>query len=279
MIRSVRLVTIIAFVVLAAWLWSGFRPQSFRLTFFNVGQGDSALIQTPAKQAILIDGGPDRGILVKLGQALPWGKRTLDLVILSHPHADHVAGLTYVLERYHVRQVLMTGVLYPTPEYLRFLELVRDKHIPVHLAKGRETLKLAGGVSVDILWPQGSLANIEVADVNATSVVCRVNYGDTSVLFTGDTPAENEASLLATGVNLEADILKVAHQGSITSSTPDFIKAVAPELAVVSVGKNTYGHPASEIMERLRKLVLNVVRTDEMGDVTLKSDGRSWQRY
>ncbi|MDP3986157.1 MAG: ComEC/Rec2 family competence protein [Candidatus Veblenbacteria bacterium] len=265
-------------VIGIAWVWQQSTPPAFTVTFFNVGQGDAALVRTVAGQTILVDGGPDRTILSKLGAALPWGERTIDLVILSHPHADHVSGLNYVLERYRVRQVLVTGAVHTTPEYLRFLELLKEQGLPVALARAGQTVELAGGVRVEVLWPQESFLGKEVPDLNATSIVNRVVYGSTAVLFTGDTPEENESSLLASGAEVEAQLLKVAHQGSRTSSSPAFLRAVSPQVAVISVGQNSYGHPHAEVVERLRELVPQVLRTDEEDDITFMSDGQSFTR-
>ncbi|HLD85859.1 MAG TPA: ComEC/Rec2 family competence protein [Patescibacteria group bacterium] len=265
-------------VVVLAWWWGGQSNHLLTVTFFDVGQGDAALIRTPQDQTILIDGGPDRTILTKLGESLPWTRRTIDLVILSHPHADHVAGLNYVLARYRVRHVLMTGAIHTTPEYLKFLELLKNKEVPVTIAQAGQVIELNGGVSVEVLWPFKSMVGERVDDLNTTSIVNRVVYKATAVLFTGDTPKENEAALLNSGSDLTAQILKVAHQGSRTSSSEEFIKAVAPEVAVIPVGQNSYGHPHAEVVERLKKLVEVVLRTDAEGDITWQSNGQSWQR-
>lgn len=276
--KIIVLLGTVGLVVVLAWWWGGQSNHLLTVTFFDVGQGDAALIRTPQDQTILIDGGPDRTILTKLGESLPWTRRTIDLVILSHPHADHVAGLNYVLARYRVRHVLMTGAIHTTPEYLKFLELLKNKEVPVTIAQAGQVIELNGGVSVEVLWPFKSMVGERVDDLNTTSIVNRVVYKATAVLFTGDTPKENEAALLNSGSDLTAQILKVAHQGSRTSSSEEFIKAVAPEVAVIPVGQNSYGHPHAEVVERLKKLVEVVLRTDAEGDITWQSNGQSWQR-
>lgn len=276
--KIIVLLGTVGLVVVLAWWWGGQSNHLLTVTFFDVGQGDAALIRTPQDQTILIDGGPDRTILTKLGESLPWTRRTIDLVILSHPHADHVAGLNYVLARYRVRHVLMTGAIHTTPEYLKFLELLKNKEVPVTIAQAGQVIELNGGVSVEVLWPFKSVVGERVNDLNITSIVNRVVYKATAVLFTGDTPKENEAALLNSGSDLTAQILKVAHQGSRTSSSEEFIKAVAPEVAVIPVGQNSYGHPHAEVVERLKKLVEVVLRTDAEGDITWQSNGQSWQR-
>ena len=276
--KIIVLLGTVGLVVVLAWWWGGQSNHLLTVTFFDVGQGDAALIRTPQDQTILIDGGPDRTILTKLGESLPWTRRTIDLVILSHPHADHVAGLNYVLARYRVRHVLMTGAIHTTPEYLKFLELLKNKEVPVTIAQAGQVIELNGGVSVEVLWPFKSMVGERVDDLNTTSIVNRVVYKATAMLFTGDTLKENEAALLNSGSDLTAQILKVAHQGSRTSSSEEFIKAVAPEVAVIPVGQNSYGHPHAEVVERLKKLVEVVLRTDAEGDITWQSNGQSWQR-
>ncbi len=256
-----------------------FKGQPTLVTFFDIGQGDAALVRTKFGQTILIDGGPDRTILQKLGAAMPWGEKSIDLVILSHPHADHVTGLTYVLERYRVRQVLMTGAVHTTPEYLRFLELVKEQNIPTTIARAGQRFTLDGDVAVEVLWPEQSFVGVRVDDLNDTSIVNRVTFGARSVMFTGDTPSANEAALLAQGADLKADILKVSHQGSRTSSSEEFVRAVSPAVAVISVGaKNRYGHPHADVVQRLQRLVPTVLRTDQVGDITFTLEDNRWVR-
>jgi competence protein ComEC len=265
-------------IIGVAWWWLN-KPTPFTVTFFDVGEGESALVQTPSGQNILIDGGPSAAVLQKLGGALPWTKRNIDLIILSHPHADHITGVIKVLERYKVRQVLTTDVLHTTPEYIAFLKLIKDKKIPLAIARTGQNIKLASGVSVDILWPPISYAGQQVDDLNSTSIVNKINFGETSVLFTGDTPIVNEQALITTSTNLRSQILKVAHQGSRTSSSEEFLRAVAPEFAVISVGKdNRFGHPHQEVLERLKNLSIKIFRTDIDGDISFVSDGKRWAK-
>jgi competence protein ComEC len=147
------------------------------------------------------------------------------------------------------------------------------------IAQAGQDIKLAGGVSVDILWPPMSYAGQRVDDLNSTSMVNKINFGKTSVLFTGDTPIINEQALISTGVNLHAQILKVAHQGSRTATSEEFLRAVAPEFAVISVGKdNRFGHPNKEVLERLNNLSIKTFRTDIDGNVSFVSNGQVWTK-
>ncbi len=265
-------------ILLLAWLVASVRPVELSVTFFDVGQGDAALITTPARQAILIDGGPDRSILDKIGRTLPWDKHMIDLMILSHPHADHLTGLVAVLRQYRVREILMTGVVHTTPEYLEFLKIIQTKKIPVRLAQVGQTIKLAQGVELEVAGPIVSYQDQSVADLNATSLVVKLKYGTTQALFTGDQTKENELELLKMGVNLSAQILKVSHHGSRASSSLEFLRAVKPDYAVISVGAgNSFGHPAAGTVQRLQALGAAIYRTDKAGDVEFISDGRSWR--
>ncbi|MFH1111867.1 MAG: ComEC/Rec2 family competence protein [Patescibacteria group bacterium] len=249
-----------------------------QIYFFDVGQGDATLIKTPSGGTILIDGGPDRKILRQLGSALPFGKRTIDLVILSHPHADHVTGLVGVLERYKVKRVLATGVVHTTAEYLQWLAQIKEQNIPWLTAVAGKRISFADGVSLEILWPPDSLAEKKVDDLNESSGVVKLNYGSTSVLFTGDITASNEQQILINQTQVASQILKVPHQGSKTSSSIEFIKAVAPAWAVIFVGKNNrYGHPHAEVVARYQKQGIKTLRTDELGTIRFISDGKNWQ--
>ena len=277
--RNLRFATLVAIVLLLGWFVVPKGDAALRVTFFDIGQGDSALVSTPKGMRILIDGGPDRTVLTKLGEALPWNERTIDLVVLSHPHADHITGLTYVLERYRVKRILMTDAVHTTPEYARFLELIRDRQIPVTLARAGQAFTLEDGVSMEVFWPQASYEGVRLSDLNVSSIVNRVRFRNTSVLFTGDTPIENEEAIVASGADISSQILKVGHQGSRTSSGEEFLRAVAPEVAVISVGKdNQFGHPHAEVVERLERMVPTVLRTDKDGDVRFESDGTRWAR-
>lgn len=272
------LLVLLLIAATAGRLW--FRTSaSLLVIFLNVGQGDATVIRTPQGQTILIDGGPDRTILSKLGKYLPWTEKVIDLAVLSHPHADHLAGLNYILERYQVKHILMTEAVHTTPDYFHFLELIKKHNIPVTIAlSGQEFLFDDGIVKLQTIWPDRSLAKERLTDLNSSSIVNRLVYGTTAVLFTGDTPVANEMSILNSGQTVRADILKVAHQGSRTSSSDEFLRTVSPQVAVISVGRNSYGHPHTEVIDRLQHLVAQVLRTDQQGDIIFISDGDKFNR-
>ena len=250
------------------------RSKKLEVTFFDVGQGDAALINIPQGKQVLIDGGPDAGILSKLGSALPWWDRTIEYVVLTHPHADHVTGLVEALKRYKVEKVVMTGVVHTTDEYLAFLDEVRGRNIPVKFVVSGDSFALGEG-EFSVLAPQESLEGKRVEELNGTSVVLRFVYGESSFLFMGDAPVEMEEGILAAGEwDLESNVLKVGHHGSSDSNSEEFINAVAPQYAVISAGKdNPYGHPSLRTVKRLERAGARVLRTDMRGDVRFIGDG------
>ena len=246
------------------------------LNFFDVGQGDSSLIITPSGQDILIDGGPDNKVLAKLGQALPFYDQEIELLILSHPHGDHLTGLLQVLFRYQVDKIIMSGVVHTSYDYLEFLKLIKEKNIPVQIIDRTQELTLEPELKLFFLFPDKSLAGERLENLNNSSVVFKLLYASTSALFTGD--FEDEEILASSSLDLRADILKVGHHGSTNANSQSFLAKVKPQFAVISVGRdNQYGLPGYRTVYELKKLGADVLRTDEMGDIKFKSDGRGWQ--
>lgn len=252
--------------------------QSLRVTFFDVGQGDAILIEAPGGNQILVDGGPDERILSRLGETLPFWDRSLDLLIVTHPHADHLAGLIDVLRRYDVGMVMTSGTGHATPEYEEWERLVQERGVPVAIARKGQKINAGNGVVLDILSPaEGALAAAD--HPHDANIVARLIHGETSVLLTGDAERMLEYRLLFESPDLlDADILKVGHHGSKTSSTEEFLNAVSPDLAVMSLGKkNRYGHPHPDVVERFQTRNIPVRRTDADGDIVIESDGRGYR--
>ncbi len=252
--------------------------QYLRVTFFDVGQGDATFIETPGGNQILIDGGPDSRILAKLGDVLPFWDRSLDLVIVTHPHADHLAGLIEVVKRYDVDRVMESGVGHGTPEYAAWQALLKERDIPVVLARRGQRMDAGNSIMLDVLSPaEDAVASADKP--HDANIVAVLTHGETTVLFTGDAEKILEYRLLfESPAMLDADVLKVGHHGSKTSSTEVFLKAVSPDSAVISAGKkNRYGHPHPDIIERLRQLNIPLRRTDTDGDIRLESDGISYR--
>lgn len=252
--------------------------------FFDVGQGDSILIKTPYGQTMLVDGGPDNRVLDKLGSYLPPLQKRVDLIILTHPHADHVTGLVEALRRYDVGLVIMGAAYLKTDVYGEFLRTLRDKNTPIIFAKAGQAIHFGQKLNVDILSPEGNKLDLFGGynegfgmagnDVNDESVVMKMSFGGLALLMTGDATSAIEKQLLDYGENLRSDILKIGHHGSKYSSLPGFLNYVKPRAAVIEVGaKNRYGHPAPATIESLNRLEVETFRTDKNGDIKVLSDG------
>ncbi len=266
------------FIFGLALITSHGRPE-LAVYFFDIGQGDGVLITTPAGAAILIDGGPSRKILSQISDVLPFFKKNIDLSILTHPHADHLTGNLAVMERYRVDKVLATGVLHTIDEYSEWLSIIKNEQIPWQQAKAGDSISFSDGVKFDILFPISDLSGREVDDLNSTSVTVKLSYGQTRALFTGDITAENESEIIRNNGDISAQLLKVPHHGSRTSSTPEFIKAVNPQWAVISAGlNNSFGHPHAETLLRYKVLGVEILRTDQDGTIKFVSDGQVWRR-
>lgn len=255
--------------------WLTFRvPDYLEVDFLDVGQGDAELIQTPFGQNILIDGGPGDKALVSLGRALPWWDRKIDLMILTHPHDDHVTGLIEVLKRYEVKKILYTGVIHTAPNYIAWLETVRDKKIKLTIIDRPQTIELGENCRLEIIYPNKSLLGRTVENLNNSSIIARLVYKENKFLFMGDAEEVVEKELLEQKTDLKADVIKIGHHGSTTSTSEDFLWAVRPVIAVIEVGaENEFGHPNARIIKRLENIGVEILRTDLLGNIRLKSDG------
>ena len=253
------------------------RPQFLEVNFFDVGQGDAIFIETPKRHQILIDGGPSSVILEKLGKEMPFWDKTIDLIILTHPERDHLAGLIEVLKKYKIENILWTGVIRDTAEFKEWQNLIKDEKARIKIAKVGQKI-IAGGTVINILYPLENFEGEILKDSNNTSIISKLIFGQNSFLFTGDIYQSAEKEILDRGLDVNSDVLKVAHHGSKTSSSEEFITKVSPEIAVISVGKgNSYGHPRQEVLEIFKKFGIKVLRTDLDGDIKIFSDGRKFK--
>ena len=249
--------------------------QAFQIIFFDVGQGDSIFIQTPYGYQILIDGGPTNIILEKLGGVMNFWDKSIDIVILTHPDHDHIAGLIEVLKKYKVDFVLWNGALKETGESDEWKRLLQKEPINSKIVFSGYQISTPM-MTFDILYPFESLENIEMKNVNNGSIVIRAVFEDTSFLLTGDIESSVEKQILENEKLITSDILKVAHHGSKTSSSEDFVKIVNPAVVVISVGENNpYNHPHPTVLELFEKYDINILRTDLVGDVRIISDGKN----
>jgi competence protein ComEC len=242
---------------------------------FDIGQGDSIFIETKNGYQILIDGGPTDKVLEKLGQKMfPWD-RTIDLVILTHPDHDHIAGLIEVLKRYKVNYVLWNGLLKENGECEEWENVLKDKKINNKVISSGNQIQTPE-LYFDVLYPFEKLKREEVKDFNDTSLVLRLIFNETSFLFMGDLSSLGENDLLEKGIEIDSDVLKVGHHGSKSSSSDEFIAKVNPIIGLISVGRdNRYNHPSEKVLEVLNKYDINVLRTDLNGDIEIISDGKN----
>lgn len=370
---------IIAIAAIAAFQFLYAKEPPLTVYFYDIGQGDAIHIRTSEGFDVLIDGGPTGRVAEKLGRTLPFWDHTIELMVLTHPHADHLVGFIEILKQFKVEKVLATGVVHTTDEYLMWLDEIKRQGIKMETARagqrwvlGRPAAPVHAKTAVDcpseaitacarprssasaevsaeadtvlaspaqhfcceppppddladdsallggeeeekavleILWPKESYEGKRVVEkseadggLNATSIVSKLTYGKTSFLFTGDMEEGVETQLLeeynaniriscqSTNTNsqfvdlnkicrfaLQADVLKVGHHGSKTSTSKEFLEVVQPKYAVIQVGKNRYGHPAFATLWRLKQAGVEILRNDTDGDVVFEGDGKMLQ--
>ncbi len=262
---------------LAVFLFQLDRQSSDRRLIFamlDVGQGDALFIQSPTGTQVLVDAGPPRRILGQLARVLPAFDRTLDAIVMTHPDADHISGFSEVLSTYKVGEIFEPGIATDSEIYLNIEKEAKAKNIPSILARRGMRLDLGGGAVLDILFPDRDVYDWET---NAGSIVAKLTYGDTSVLLEGDAPIETEKIILSEtpASFLKSAALKAGHHGSKTSNSEEFVRAVSPEYALLSVGRdNKYGHPNSEVLDILAAAGAKILRTDVSGTVIMRSDGK-----
>ena len=273
--KKLLILGIVASLAAMLLFWLIYRaPDKLEVDFLDVGQGDAILIKTPGGQNVLIDGGPDKTVVKRLGENLPFWDKRIDLMILTHPHDDHVAGLVEVLKRYEVTRILYTGATHNAPNYLTWLKTARDKKVFLTIVDKPKTLALGRGVELKIFYPEQSFLNKEVKDLNDSSIVMKLVYGQSAFLLTGDAGLAVEKNLLAGGADLMAEVLKVGHHGSEYSTSQEFLDKVKPRMAVIEVGKdNDFGHPNLRIVKRLERAGARVLRTDLDGTIKMESGG------
>lgn len=280
---STRVIIVVLFLVcLAVWVpVLGFRDSNLQVSFLDVGQGDAILIQTPSHRKVLIDGGPSpQAINAQLGKRLPFWDRSIDMIILTHPDDDHITGLSEVLRRYRVRQAMDSGIKATSPFYADCLGLIKKGKVEYVLAQAGQRVELGNGITLEVLHPQAQFLRDTPSDVNNNSIVLRLASGSVSFLFTGDIEEEAQSYLLTRGVPLGSTVLKIPHHGAKRALSPDFLAAVSPQIAVISVGAdNRFGHPARETLAKLNERLPadRVYLTEKDGtiDITMR-EGRMW---
>jgi len=251
------------------------KPQPLEVIFFDIGQGDAIFIETPQNYQILIDGGPSSIILEKLAQEMDFWDKTIDLIILTHPEHDHIAGLIEVLKRYNVENIVWTGVLRDTAEYKEWVRLIENEDSNVKIAEAGQKI-ITSRIFFEILYPFENLERQNIKNTNNTSIIARLIFNNISFLFLGDVYKSIERKLVKENIYLDSNVLKVGHHGSKTSTSKELLEAVVPEIAVISAGKdNRYSHPHNEVLDILNDYGIKVLRTDELGDIKVISDGNN----
>lgn len=244
------------------------------VSFLDVGQGDSILIDGPSGIQVLIDGGKGNKVLSTLGAVMPFYDRSIDVVIATHPDQDHIEGLIEVVERYKTLVFIQPELLTDKPFHQSLSKAVMDSGVQKLSAIAGQRIALGNGAYLEILFPDQDVSKWQ-ADTNKASVVAKLVYGKTSFLFNGDSPIAIENYLAGTrGSYLDVDVLKVGHHGSRTSSGDFFIAVTSPTIAVISSGKdNSYGHPHKEVVDRFVEAETKILSTAEVGTITITSDG------
>ncbi|MBU1256843.1 MBL fold metallo-hydrolase [Patescibacteria group bacterium] len=281
--------------VLVGLVWVGVQmpDKNLHVVFCDVGQGDASLIIKGDFQMV-IDGGPSgEKLLSCLGNNLPFWDRKIEVVVNTHPQKDHLGGLDELVERYKVEKLVINGVFGGGKDGERLRNYVNDRSHNLVIPQKGDVLRM-GSLQFDILWPEervgselawvgdnvkGPTLDMGVAsvlgkntDVNMVSVVGVLRYGNFKAMFTGDIGFDEEKKIKLEGV----DVLKVAHHGSKYSSGDEFIEKTDPEVAVILVGKNTFGHPTKETLDKLEQVGAKIFRTDLDGEVEVVSDGEKY---
>ena len=272
---------LLALACFVIWLQIFSQPKlgQLEVAVLDIGQGDSIYIKSPTGVEVLIDGGPDSSVLRELPKVMAYGDRTIDAVIATHPDADHSGGFVDLIPRYEIKNFIEPGITGTTATYKKLEEEVSAANIPREKAYRGMSLELGGGARLDILFPDFDVATLTAGQTNEGCVVAHLVYKNTSALFTCDAPQDVEDHLIAisTSTDLKSDLLKVGHHGSKYSSSNEFLDAVAPHFAAISVGAhNRYGHPTQETLGRLAAHNIPTDRTDLEGMLIYVSDGNTF---
>lgn len=264
-----------------AFLWNAIfalgEGKDLTVYFLDIGQGDAIFIETPNGAQMLIDGGPNKKVLSELGDIMPFQDRSIDIVLLTHPHEDHVGGLIDVLERYDVGMIIDAGASYDSGAFRAWKDGMRDENAEYIRAERGMRVRLDANTWFDILLPETAI-DVDQAHIHDSMVVGKLVHGDMCFIFTGDMERNVETKVLAD--TIDCDVLKVGHHGSKTSTSDAFLNAVSPAIAVISAGReNRFGHPHDVIVKKLLAEDISLFGTHEDGRIILFSDGEKiWKK-
>lgn len=275
--------TIAGMVLVVAAVWSavGVMPDGkLHVYVCDVGQGD-AILAVMGKIQMLVDGGPDERVGECLGKYMQFYDHTLEVVVMTHPQADHMTGLITVVQRYNIGEFVTVNAANSTKQFAALEQVLREKAIKVKFVANGDKI-VVGKLAFDVVWPSREFLETHngrngTTDLNSFAVVGKLAYGRFDVLLTGDADQAVDSAMLGLGVLSPVEVLKVPHHGSKTGMTRAWLEAVKPQLAVISAGKNNrYGHPAQETLDLLKDEGIEIKRTDVDGTVDIISDGNKW---
>lgn len=272
------LVIILIIFVISVWFLAlNYKNNKhLKVVFLGVGQGDAIYIEAPNGRQMLVDGGPDAKLLSSLSKVMPFADRSLDMIVATHPDQDHIGGFPLLLDNYKVRSILENGANGDSKTSISLEEKIIKKKINKIIAKRGMHIVLDDkrNIYFDILFPDRDVANLASNDA---SIVGKLVYGENSFMLTGDASlyTENLIEWNENDKTLDADVLKLGHHGSRTSSSILWLKKISPKIAIISVDKgNKYGHPHKELLERLSFLHIPFLNTADIGNIIFESDGR-----
>lgn len=283
--ERILLLVVLAATIAVWWAAWGELSNELTITFLDVGQGDCILVQAPGGRTMLVDGGGwqgqqtgyDVGREIVTPALMARVVRRIDVLVITHPHEDHVGGLPAVVEAVPVGMILDPMLESDSPSYQKLAEEIEAKKIKVYRATTGERINLGRGIYAQVLGPPDPRFEATGADLNDNSVVLRLVYGDVSVLLTGDVEEEGALRLAEMGEAVRSTVLKVPHHGSSGAAQRSFLDAVEPELAIISVSaENSFGHPSDEMLHELERVGAKIMRTDMEGAVTVKIEPRRW---
>lgn len=277
--KRISLLIVLVLIGVNAVMWYSVireeRSGILTVAFLDVGQGDAIFIDSPSGRQVLIDGGSDQKVLRELAHIMPFYDRSIDVVIATHPDADHIGGLLEVLKRFNVTHVFRPGVANDTPATESLLQLISEGDVQEHLARRGNVIELGNEARIEILFPDRDVSELEP---NNASIIARIVYGKHSFLLTGDSSKEIEEYFVTLdGDALQSTVLKAGHHGSKTSSSELFVGFIDPEYVVYSRGcKNRYGHPHQEVKEVYDQFEIKTLDTCEEGTIEFQTDGTNF---
>ena len=270
-----KLLIVLLLVSLLCFTGISIAQENLQIYFLDVRQGDASVIISSSGQVVMIDSGPDEKLILNYLKNLNISQ--IDLLIATHAHNDHITGMDKIIAKYRPKAFIDSGIPHTTITYQKMITAIGNYNINYY--KGTSRKINLGSLTFNILPPANPI--IKESELNNNSIVIRLDFKDFSCLFTGDIEKEREGQLLnESRNNLKVDILKIAHHGSYSGSSPPFIKAVNPETSIISCGKdNQYGHPHQETLTLLQNLGINIYRTDLNGTILVETNGKDYQVF